>query len=44
MNATDRGEPGRGRDTFSLTVFAPSGRVVATAGGTLRDGNIQAMK
>jgi len=44
INASDRGEPGRGRDTFSLTVFAPNGKVVATAGGVLRDGNIQAMR
>ena len=44
INASDRGEPGRGRDTFSVTVFAPNGKVVATAGGVLRDGNIQAMK
>jgi hypothetical protein len=44
INACDRGEPGRGRDTFALTVFAPNGQVVATVNGVLRDGNIQAMK
>jgi predicted extracellular nuclease len=44
ITACDRGEPGRGRDTFALTVFAPNGQVVATASGVLRDGNIQAMK
>ena len=44
ISACDRGEPGRGRDTFALTVFAPNGQVVATANGVLRDGNIQAMK
>jgi hypothetical protein len=44
ITASDRGEPGRGRDTFSLKVFAPNGSVVASASGVLRDGNIQAMK
>ena len=44
INASDRGEPGRGRDTFSLTVFAPNGRWWQSASGVLRDGNIQAMK
>ena len=44
ITACDRGEPGRGRDTFALTVFAPNGQVVAAASGVLRDGNIQAMK
>jgi hypothetical protein len=44
INACDHGEPGRGRDTFSLTVFAPNGQVVATATGVLRDGNIRALK
>ena len=44
INACDHGEPGRGRDTFSLTVFAPNGQVVTTATGVLRDGNILAMK
>ena len=44
ITASDRGEPGRGRDTFSLKVFARDGSVVASASGVLRDGNIQAIK
>ena len=39
--ATDRGEPGRGRDTFSLVVQDAKGVVVVNAGGTLTGGNIQ---
>ena len=41
-SASDAGEPGRGRDTFSVTVKDPSGAVVATFEGTLTAGNIQA--
>jgi len=44
IHACDRGEPGRGHDTFSLTVVAPDGTMVTTATGVLRDGNIKAMK
>jgi hypothetical protein len=44
ISACDRGEPGRGRDTFSLTVFGPGGNVVSHTEGVLRTGNIQAMK
>ena len=41
VTASDRGEPGRGRDTFDVVVRAPNGKMVAQFGGTLRDGNIQ---
>jgi probable HAF family extracellular repeat protein len=41
-SASDAGEPGRGRDTFSITVKDPSGAVVATFEGTLAAGNVQA--
>jgi hypothetical protein len=44
MAASDRGEPGRGRDTFSLTVFAPDGTVVESVSGVLRDGNIKSLR
>ena len=44
ITASDRGEPGRGHDTFSLTVYAPGGAVVEQVGGTLRDGNIQSLR
>ena len=42
--ATDAGEPGRGRDTFSITINAPSGEVVATVTGALSGGNIQSLR
>ena len=44
VSASDRGEPGRGRDTFSLTIYAPSGAVVESVSGVLRDGNIQSLR
>ena len=40
--ATDAGEPGRGRDRFTLTVKAPNGAVVAFVDGVLTSGNNQA--
>ena len=42
--ASDRGEPGRGRDSFSMTIVAPNGTVVESIGGLLRDGNIQVVR
>jgi predicted extracellular nuclease len=44
LTASDRGEPGKGLDTFTVTVFAPNGSVVESASGTLRDGNIQSLR
>ena len=44
ISASDRGEPGRGLDTFSVKVYAPNGTVVESASGTLRDGNIQSLR
>jgi hypothetical protein len=43
-SATDQGEPGRGRDTFSLTIRDPGGNVVANVSGILAAGNIQSMR
>lgn len=40
--ATDAGEPGRGRDTFAITITAPDGTVVAPVCGRLGGGNMQA--
>jgi hypothetical protein len=40
--ATDAGEPGHGRDTFSITVRAPGGAIVSTVSGILKYGNNQA--
>jgi hypothetical protein len=44
VTASDRGEPGRDRDSFSVTVFAPSGAVVESLTGLLRDGNIRSLR
>jgi endonuclease/exonuclease/phosphatase family metal-dependent hydrolase len=42
--ASDRGEPGRGHDTFTVVVRAPDGTVVASGGGTLTSGNNQSLR
>lgn len=39
--AVDRGEPGKGRDTFAITVFNAAGEVVYRTNGALAGGNIQ---
>jgi hypothetical protein len=39
--ATDEGEPGRGRDSFRITVRDPQGIVVVAVDGLLTNGNIQ---
>jgi hypothetical protein len=44
VTATDRGEPGRGRDTFSLMIKNSAGNVVASVSGTLDGGNIQSTR
>src|SRR2546427_4422448 len=44
VQATDAGEPGRGRDTFSLTIRSPSGAVVATAAGASSTRKIQSLR
>ena len=44
ITASDRGEPGRDRDAFSLTVFAPDGSVVESVSGVLRDGNVRSLR
>ena len=44
ISASDRGEPGRGRDTFSVKVFSPAGVLVESVSGVLRDGNIRALR
>jgi hypothetical protein len=42
--ASDRGEPGRGRDTFSLLVRDAAGNVVVNVADTLDGGNVQSMR
>jgi hypothetical protein len=42
--ATDRGEPGRSRDTFSIVIRDAAGAVVAVADGPLSGGNIQSTR
>ena len=39
--ATDQGEPGRHRDTFSLVIKDARGTIVARVSGDLDGGNIQ---
>lgn len=41
--AIDAGEPGRGRDQFSITITAPNGAVVLSVSGTITSGNIQSL-
>ena len=41
VRATDRGEPGTGRDSFAVTIKDASGAVVATVSGVLAGGNVQ---
>ena len=42
--ATDQGEPGRNRDTMSLTIKDSVGHVVATFTGTLDSGNVESSR
>jgi hypothetical protein len=42
--ATDAGEPGRGRDNFSLTILDENGETVAWVSGSLNSGNIQSSR
>jgi len=42
--ASDRGEPGRGHDTFEVVIKDVAGAIVATASGLLRDGNLQSLR
>ena len=44
ITASDRGEPGRDHDTFSLKVYSPTGALVESVDGTLHDGNIQSLR
>jgi len=44
ITASDRGEPGRDRDAFSITVIAPNNTVVESVSGALRDGNIRSLR
>jgi probable HAF family extracellular repeat protein len=42
--ATDAGEPGPGRDSFTLTIRSPEGEVVVQISGKLLGGNIQSLR
>ncbi|MEP6783938.1 MAG: HYR domain-containing protein, partial [Acidobacteriota bacterium] len=44
ITASDRGEPGPRNDTFSLRLYSPTGELVETVSGTLRDGNVQSLR
>jgi hypothetical protein len=41
--ATDAGEPGRGRDTFAITIRDAGGAVVASVNATLTSGNVDSL-
>jgi len=41
VTASDRGEPGKNLDTFTIVISAPNGSVVLSSGGTLSKGNLQ---
>jgi predicted extracellular nuclease len=42
--SADNGEPGVGRDTFSVTVRDPQGAIVLQTGGTLTAGNVDKLQ
>lgn len=42
--AIDAGEPGAGRDRFTMTIRSPQGAVVATVSGVIDAGNIQSSR
>ena len=44
ISAADRGEPGRGRDLFSVKIYSPSDVLVESVTGVLRDGNIKSLR
>lgn len=44
VTATDQGEPGKRRDTFSLVIKDSAGRVVASVEGDIDRGNIQSTR
>ena len=44
ISASDRGEPGRGKDTFDVKVYGPRGNLLKSVQGVLVDGNIQSMR
>ena len=44
VQATDRGEPGRGRDTLALAIRDAGGTIVASVSGTIDGGNIQSTR
>jgi hypothetical protein len=39
--ATDAGEPGHGRDSFTITIRDASGQIVESVSGVLVSGNVQ---
>ncbi len=44
VTASDRGGHGAGRDTFSIVVKSPSGKIVESINGVLTDGNIESRR
>ena len=44
MIAVDAGEPGRGRDSVTMTIRDAAGALVSSANGTITDGNIESLR
>jgi hypothetical protein len=42
--SADNGEPGRGRDTFAVTVRSPGGAIVLQVSGVLTAGNVETLQ
>lgn len=42
--AVDAGEPGRGRDSFTITILDSANNPVATVSAIITDGNIQSLR
>ena len=43
-NAADAGEPGRDRDSFTITISDETGHVVASVNAVITDGNVQSLR
>ena len=42
--ATDAGEPGRGHDTFAITIRDGAGHIVASVNSVITSGNVQSLR
>jgi hypothetical protein len=42
--AVDAGEPGRGRDSFAITIRSATGHIVSSVNATITQGNVQSLR